>query len=210
LPSAGSEDGDGIAVVLFDLGGVLFRYDPAVRWRAFAALTGLSEVEVRRRLSASGWARACDQGRYRGQAAVEAGLSALGARLSRERFTEAWMSAFAPDDAALDIGRAVQARTPSAVFSNNSDLVREGLEARWPSALASFRPRIFSADLGLTKPDPKAYLAAARILEQSPEAILVIDDAPVNTATAASLGFPTLLYRDPSCLADELGRLGLL
>lgn len=200
------------AVVLFDIGGVLFRYEPEVRWQAFAEQTELPAEEVRRRLSSSGYAMSCDEGRFRGNRAYREGIRALDCRMSMERFVQLWVSAFRPDEAVLNLARRVQAGDGPAIaiFTNNSDLVRDGLEAFWPAVLAPFMPRIFSADLGLMKPDPRAYQRVAGVLEHAPEEILVVDDAPVNTATAASLGFDVIDYADPERLEADLRDRGLL
>jgi len=197
------------AVALFDLGGVLFHYEPGVRWRGLADVAGLTPEEVQKRLSASGYAEACDQGRYRGAAAFEAGVRVLGHRLSRERFTHLWVSAFRPDERLFEIAVQLKARLQVALFTNNSDLVREGLEMLWPAVLAPFLPRVFSADLGLTKPDPRAYLKVAELLGYPPARILVIDDGPANTGCAASLGFPCIDYRGPDDLIRALAAHGL-
>ena len=200
-----------VRTVLFDLGGVLFRYQPDVRWQAFAEQTDLSAEAIRRRLSSSGYAMACDQGRFRGNRAYREGIRALGSRMSMERFVQLWVSAFRPDEAVLDIARRLQAGGFAiAIFTNNSDLVRDGLEAFWPAVLAPFMPRIFSADLGLTKPDPRAYQKVAELLSQAPDEVLVIDDAPMNTVTAASLGFQTVDFTGAEALSAELGVRGLL
>ena len=199
------------SVILFDLGGVLFRYHAEVRWQAFAEQTELTADEVRRRLSASGYSMACDQGRFRGNRAYEEGIRALGSRMSMERFVQIWVGAFRPDEAVLDVALRLQAAGFAiAIFTNNSDLVRDGLEAFWPAVLAPFMPRIFSADLGLCKPDPRAYQKAAELLGHPAEEVLVVDDAPMNTATAASLGFQTIDFTTADALAVELQERGLL
>ena len=198
-------------VILFDLGGVLFRYQPEVRWQTFAEQTELTADEVRRRLSTSGYAMACDQGRFRGNQAYQEGISALGSRMSMERFVQIWVSAFRPDEAVLELALRLQAvGFAIAILTNNSDLVRDGLEAFFPAVLAPFMPRIFSADLGLTKPDPRAYQKAAELLGHPPSEVLVVDDAPMNTATAASLDFQIIDFTTANALAVELQARGLL
>lgn len=200
-----------VRLVLFDLGGVLFRYQPEVRWQAFSEQTDLPAEEVRRRLSSSGYAMACEQGRFRGNRAYREGIRALGSRMSMERFVQLWVSAFRPDEDVLDIARRLQsAGLAIAIFSNNSDLVRDGLEAFWPAVLAPFMPRIFSADLGLSKPDPRAYQKAAELLGQTPAEVLVVDDAPMNTVTAASLGFETIDFTTAGSFETGLAERGLL
>ncbi|MEM8768288.1 MAG: HAD family phosphatase [Pseudomonadota bacterium] len=198
------------SAILFDLGGVLFHYEPERRWEALAAMTGLSVEDVQKRLSASGYSQACDAGRYRGKRLFDEAYRLLGQRLSRERFVHGWVSAFRPDEAVLEIALRLKEKTPIALFTNNSELVREGLEALWPAVLAPFMPRIFSADIGRMKPDPRAYEQAAVLLGEPAEAILVIDDAPVNTASAAAVGFRTLTFSDAAVLEVELADAGLL
>ena len=193
-----------IAVVLFDLGGVLFHYAPENRWRRFSELTGLDPETVAKRLSGSGYSQACDQGRFRGSRAYREGIRALGSRLSMERFVEAWVSAFKPNDEVIQIAISVKQRASVALLSNNSDLVRQGLETRWPAELAPFMPRIFSADLGLSKPDPRAFSQAALLLGQEPEHILLVDEAPANTDSAAALGFRTHRFENPASLREAL------
>jgi len=199
-------------VVLFDLGGVLFHYEPELRWQGLARQTDLNADEVRRRLSASGYAMACDQGRFRGHRAYQEGIRALGSRMSMERFVQLWVSALRPDEAVHELAMRIRTGGDVAValFTNNSDLVREGLEAFWPAVLAPFMPKIFSADLGLTKPDPRAYQHAADLLGQPPSEILVVDDAPANTATAASLGFEVIDFVNPDSLEAEFTARQLL
>jgi putative hydrolase of the HAD superfamily len=199
-------------VVLFDLGGVLFHYQPENRWQAFAEQTDLTAEAVRRRLSMSGYAMACDQGQIRGNRAYREGIKALGCRMSMERFVQLWVSAFRPNEAVLELARQIQngESVAIAIFSNNSDLVREGLEAFWPAVLAPFMPRIFSADLGLSKPDPRAYHRVADLLGHAPGDVLVVDDAPANTATAASLGFDVIDFTSPGVLQAEFENRNLI
>jgi HAD superfamily hydrolase (TIGR01509 family) len=197
------------AVVLFDLGGVLFRYAPERRWREFARLTGLEPDEVARRLGRSGFSSACDAGRLRGAAAHREGLRLLGQRLSLERFVGAWIAAFEPAPQVLAMARSIRTHAGVAILTNNSDLVRQGLEARFGAELDIFRPRIFSSDVGLTKPDPRLFEHAANLLGQPPERILLVDDSAANIASAASLGFQVHRFTDPPALERALGSAGL-
>jgi putative hydrolase of the HAD superfamily len=194
-------------VALFDLGGVLFRYSPEIRWQGFAELTGLEPSELEKRLAGSGYSRACDLGRLRGDRAWQEGQRLLGQRLSRERFVQIWVSAFRPDQEVLALAGQVKEQAAVALLTNNSDLVREGLELCWPEALAPFMPRIFSSDLGLTKPDPRLFHQAASLLGAAVGEILLVDDSPANTDAAAALGFRVHRYRDPPalrlCVTDE-------
>jgi FMN phosphatase YigB (HAD superfamily) len=56
-------------------------------------------------------------------------------------------------------------------------------------------PRIFSSDLGLTKPDPRLFHQAASLLGAAVGEILLVDDSPANTDAAAALGFRVHRYQ---------------
>lgn len=196
--------------VIFDLGGVVFHYSPEVRWRKFAALTGEAPIEVRKRLSDSGYSQSCDAGRLKGERAYAAGVDLLGTRLSLERFCDIWVSVFTPNAEVIDIARKLKRRCSIALLTNNSDLVRLGLERRFASELELFRPRLFSADFGLLKPDPRLFTRALDIVGVKPEDALLVDDASKNTDTAGAFGMPAHHYSDPATLSAHLRGLGLL
>ena len=61
---------------------------------------------------------------------------------------------------------------------------------------------------GLHKPDPEAYLHAARSLGRAPESCLFVDDREVNCEAARGVGMPAILFRDAQSLRTELIELG--
>ena len=56
---------------------------------------------------------------------------------------------------------------------------------------------IFAQDLGLEKRDPRAFLAAARLVGADPGACTVFDDAPANCASARAAGMRVVGVYDP-------------
>ncbi len=196
--------------VIFDLGGVLFRYAPERRWDAFAELTGRTPATIRKRLLDSGYARACDLGRLKGQKAHAEGLRLLGHRLSAARFEALWVSAFEPDPDVIALARRVRDHAALTLLSNNSELVRRGLEARYGEVLALFRPQLYSCDLGLAKPDPQVFSLALELLGTQAEETAFIDDSAANTQTATALGLPSHQFRDAAALEAALDAWSLL
>ena len=65
-------DGDHPAVLLVDLGGVLFSFDHGHRLNALGECLGLAPGRVDELLWQSGFSADCDAGRYRDAAAVRA------------------------------------------------------------------------------------------------------------------------------------------
>jgi putative hydrolase of the HAD superfamily len=66
---------------------------------------------------------------------------------------------------------------------------------------------LVSGVTGLRKPDPEAFLAAARVLGVAPERCLLVDDLAVNARAAAAVGMTAVLHRSLAETAAELGVL---
>ena len=200
----GAVQGNGPAAAVFDLGGVVFRYLPERRFDAFARATGRSPEDLRKCLMHSGYARSCDAGRLSGEAAYREGIRLLGQRMSFERFRHHWIAAFEPDPDVVALVRRLRRRLPVALLTNNSDLVRSGLEARHAEVMELFRPRLFSADAGLLKPDPRLFRTLLDLLDLPPQQVTYVDDEPACVDAAASLGMQAWRFESASRLEAAL------
>jgi HAD superfamily hydrolase (TIGR01509 family) len=199
-----------IHAVIFDLGGVAFHYDPQQRLDRFAEHIGEPPEVVRKRLIDSGYARDCDSGRMKGDAVYREGVRLLGHRMTMERFSDLWVSAFSPNDAVITLATALKPRAAVALLTNNSTLVREGLELRHAPAMSVFRPALFSSDVGLLKPDPRIFDAIVNLLGVDPDQALFVDDAAKHVGSAASMGLAVHHFQNAQRLEVELRALELL
>jgi len=66
-----------------------------------------------------------------------------------------------------------------------------------------------SCETGLRKPEPEAYLHAARGLAMPPEACLFVDDRKRNCAAARAVGMDAIRFVDTAALRDELALRGI-
>ncbi|MCZ6617214.1 MAG: HAD family phosphatase [Gammaproteobacteria bacterium] len=199
-----------IRTIIFDLGGVVFRYEAQTRLQQFAAFTGETIETVRRRLIDSGYSQSCDLGRFKGDRAYREGIKLLGHRMTMERFRNMWISVFEPSEDVVALVRRLKTHTAIALLTNNSDLVREGLQGAYSEILDLFRPHLFSADLGVLKPDPRIYQIALHLLNSEPAETLFIDDAATHVAGAQSMGLATHHFRTAEILEKELETMALL
>jgi FMN phosphatase YigB (HAD superfamily) len=62
-----------------------------------------------------------------------------------------------------------------------------------------------SCETRIRKPNPEAYLRAARILDREPSECLFIDDRKSNCAAAEAVGMPSLVFTDAVALRAQLG-----
>lgn len=198
-----------LAAVVFDLGGVVFRYEPERRLAALARATGRPAQELQKALMDSGYSTSCDAGRLDRTAAHEKGVELLGQRMSFERFRDHWISAFEPDPAVVALAQRLRRHLPLATLTNNSDLVRSGLEQRYPEVMGLFRPQVFSADVGLLKPDPRLFRTLLDLMGLDPAQVLYVDDQQACAAAAESLGMTACRFHSATELEAELAARGL-
>lgn len=64
-----------------------------------------------------------------------------------------------------------------------------------------------SGELGVRKPDPRAYLLVARRLGVAPQRCVFVDDLPANVRGAAAAGMTGVLHRDDDTTLAELAVL---
>jgi FMN phosphatase YigB (HAD superfamily) len=69
---------------------------------------------------------------------------------------------------------------------------------------------VVSADVQLSKPDPRIYALSAERAGLAPEELLFVDDSAINVAAAAACGFDAHHFDDPAALWPALQRRGLL
>jgi putative hydrolase of the HAD superfamily len=113
------------------------------------------------------------------------------------------------DDDVLDVVLAVRDRGHHvALFSNAStrlerDLERLGVAERFDSIVNSAR-------LGLAKPDPQAFHAAAEQMGVEPASCVFVDDRPDNVEGARRAGMRAEVFAGVEALRALLVEVGLL
>lgn len=101
-----------------------------------------------------------------------------------------WLHLNAETLAVLD--RAADEGFALALFSNAPASIASEIDAL--PELARFEQRLFSAHLGLIKPEPNAFEAALAQLGRTTDQVLFIDDRAVNVAAAQALGIRALEF----------------
>ncbi len=196
-----------IEAVLWDLGGVLCRFDPVARVAAMAAAADRPIDAVARFLSASLLA-AIDSGELDGPALHGLVRDVLGWDCAYEELGVAWSAAFEPDRAVLDL--AARLRMPAAVLTNNGPPLMDQFARLLPDVAAVVEATLCSAQFRATKPDPRALLGACQVLDRAPATILLVDDSQTNADGAVAAGMQALLFRTAGELDAQLRDLGLL
>jgi 2-haloacid dehalogenase len=73
-----------------------------------------------------------------------------------------------------------------------------------------FQGIVISGEVGMVKPDPRIFQALLVKVNRPAGECLLIDDSLDNIAAAQALGFQTIHFHNPTQLAGELTKWGLL
>ncbi|HEX5756188.1 MAG TPA: HAD family phosphatase [Arenimonas sp.] len=199
------------ALLLFDLDGVLVRYDRATRVQALAERCGVSMQEVAQALFGSGLEDAADRGQLDTRRYLGALSELLGTPVTVEDCVHARAQSMHAEAAVLDLARRAGRHCRLAIFSNNGSLLREQLRAMCPSLFPLFDDRVrVSADLRACKPEPDAFRRCLESLEVDAGDTLFIDDNAGNVHGARMAGLRVHHYRGISELRDTLNHFALL
>jgi glucose-1-phosphatase len=194
-----------IAVVLFDLNGVLYQYDRAARIDALAAVTGCGADVIKAAIWNSGFEDSGDAGALDAAAYLRGFGRAIGYNLSEADWVASLRAAIAPIPSTLALLPKIRPRVVCAVLTNNNLLVRKHFSTLYPEVSGRVGNRAFvSAEFGARKPDPEVYRTCLTRLRLEPETALLIDDSEANVAGARAAGLSGHHSADPDDLEAEL------
>jgi putative hydrolase of the HAD superfamily len=198
-----------ISTILFDLGGVVCRFQPERRLFALASACGLSESEVYVRVWDSGFDRGCDLGKYTAQQAYQRTQELLGLQVRYEEFRRMWALAFEPDPAVLALVDALRTRVRTGLLTDNGPVLRDAMSTLFPEISRRFEPILFSCELGALKPTKELFTVVLQRLNQRAEQVLLVDDALRVVEGARAFGLKACLYTSPQSFDRELTKYAL-
>ena len=134
----------------------------------------------------------------------------LGIGLSFDEFRAAWNRALDPETI-LDnsLFATLSARCRLALLSNTDPLHAAYMDAHFTFG-RYFKARIYSCDIGSSKPSPAIYQAALAALNLPAEEALYIDDIAEFVEAARALGMAAVQFRNAADLTAQLTSRGLL
>ena len=112
------------------------------------------------------------------------------------------------DPALGQVVRQLQGKVKLGVFSNMSS--NQVPELLGEELAACFDEIMVSGELGVGKPDMRAYIAAAQRLGEFPGDCLLIDDSERNVVGAEAVGMAAIHYTDAEKLVQKLTEYGII
>ena len=193
-----------VRAIAFDIGGVLERVAPLGQlldpWQERLGLdqasfrAGLSQVDPGGIIVTGGLSEA----EYGAQYAAALGLSPAQASVFMADLWDWYCGE--PDQELVACVAGLRPRFPTGILSNSAVGAPREEQAR--HALADLVDvLLYSDEIGLAKPDPRAYQALCAALGVAPDELVFVDDLPANVEAAchwASPGYSTGAPRRPS------------
>jgi glucose-1-phosphatase len=200
-----------IETVLFDMDGVVSRYDFTRRLAVLATATGVPPAEIEKRIFDSGFDARADDGAYTAEEYMAEFSRLLGVPVYPESWLEARRAGMTPDLDVLALVREVSARAAIALLTNNGPVLRTHLAEVAPEIAATFGSRaFFSCQFGTGKTSPSVFALVLAEIGAQPGTTLFVDDSAEYTHNAAAAGLRVHHFRGIDALRVELRELGLM
>jgi 2-haloacid dehalogenase len=198
------------SAVVFDLGGVLIRWDPRNLYRSLFE----DEAEMERflaEITTAEWNAQQDAGRAVAEATEE-----LAARHPERReliaaYYERWVEMLGGAIAGtVEIARELKARGVRLYALSNWSAETFPIARPMFEFFDWFDGMVISGEVRMIKPDPRIF---AHVLEKFglvPGETVFVDDNAENVRAAEAAGFIGIVFENPEQLREELGELALL
>ena len=179
-----------VHAVLLDLGGVIMDVDFHASFSSWARDADVEVACISKRWCDDDAFRAFEVGAIDFGEYLASVTRSLGIELTRAQWRTGWNAVLRGlFDDVVGLLPEVASALPLYGFSNTNPVHREEWEPRFSDALAPFRKIYASCEIGLRKPDVKAYLRVADDMGFAPAHILFVDDSLVNVLGARAAGF---------------------
>lgn len=197
--------------IIFDIGRVLYRWDPRFLYERLIPDGEALDAFLRDVLTTE-WHFQHDAGRDFADTSAEL----IAAHPRHRALIEAWSSRFlesipGPVEGMPPLVDALHAAgVPLYAITNFSHEFWPPFRAQEAAMFDRFRAIVVSGEEKLVKPDPAIYALALRRFGLEAARTVFVDDSEANVAGATAAGLIALHFTDAPTLRRELERLGLL
>ena len=178
-----------VAALLFDFGNIVVDIDFNRVFEAWGTAAGVPAATIAERFSFDAAYEAHERGTLEGAQYFATLRNALAADLSDDQFLAGWNAVFVgPRPGMQDLLARLARILPLYLFSNTNALHHAYWRSEYHEILRSFAKIFCSHELGVRKPDPRAFLSIARVIGVAPARLAFFDDSAENVAGAAEAG----------------------
>jgi glucose-1-phosphatase len=195
--------------IIFDIGRVLIRVDPTRAAAGLGTSLSMTPQEVWSAIEKDPSWHDWMAGRIPPRDWYLRVTKRIGATFTYEQFTDAWNRALDPQPIQPEsFLEALSKNYRLALLSNTDPIHMAYAEARY--AFFRFFPRrIYSFQVGATKPDPVIYREALKTCKVNADEAIYIDDVAAYTEAAQRLGMTGIVFQSPEQLQSDLRNMGI-
>jgi HAD superfamily hydrolase (TIGR01509 family) len=195
--------------LLFDLGGVLINIDFNRAFEHWQTFSGLSLEDIRARFSFDEAYEQHERGEITADAYFAHLVQQLELRHDHAAIARGWNAIFTGEiRETLTLVRAARAHLPCYAFSNSNTVHRAAWSALYPDVVQAFDRIFVSSDIGLRKPERRAFEHIAGAVGLPVNELLFFDDLADNVAGARAAGLQAVWVRSPADVRAALAALG--
>ncbi len=202
--------GSTIRHVVFDMDGVLCRYDFPRRLEVMATYCGVTAAAIEDAIFKSGFDHRADQGHFTAEQYLQGMAERLGVAVSRADWVAARKASMTPDHDMLTLAHALGRRVGTAMLTNNGPLLRAHIGEIFPQAIELFGARaFFSCEFGTGKEATAVFGLLLERIGATPAETLFIDDSADYIDNARAAGLCVHHFRGIDALRTQLTALEL-
>lgn len=193
-----------IRAVIWDIGGVLVRTEDHEPRKRLAEHLGMPLRELVYLMFDSEMGQKAQLGEISAQELLEYVCRTVHYPVEQAALFE--QEFFAGDRLDVDLLEYIRSLRPSyrtGIISNGWDNVRARLDSQW-KVTDAFDQILLSAELKVSKPDPRIYHLALEKLEVAPQEAVFIDDFLHNLDGARSVGMHAIQFHSSEQIRAEL------
>ena len=197
-------------LLLLDLDDVLVDYSHERRCRALAETAGVEPSIIHRAVFSSGLEKRCDLGEFELDEYMDRLRSEWGLDIPVDDFIAARRASTRIRPNMLAFCEDLAASVSLAIFTNNGYWLQLHAERIVPELMPLFGTRfVSSGSLGLTKPDPDAFILCLRQLGFAAGSTLFVDDKVANVEGARQAGLDAFVFENEAQFFNAICQRGL-
>jgi putative hydrolase of the HAD superfamily len=193
-------------IVILDIGGVL-EFNPRTGWQdRWTRRLGLPDGAVAARTAETirlGSVGTIDLLEVHRRFAEELGITPEAAEQLQEDHWEEYVGT--PNTELIDALTRLDRREAFGILSNSFVGAREREVERYGFDRLA-REIVYSHEIGVLKPDPRAYATACERMRAAPADCLFVDDLPENVAAARATGMQAVVFEDTPSTVRAVAR----
>ena len=191
--------------LLFDLGGVVVGIDWDRMFARWAYHAGEEPNTIRARFSFDTPYARHERGEIGASEYFASLRSSLRIDLSDDQFLDGWTAIYAGEILGMrELLRSLRDRIPLYAFTNSNPAHTNVWTKLYAETLKNFRRIFVSSDMGVRKPEPKAFEKVAAAIGVPLSRILFFDDTNENVESARAVGMQAMYVISHQGIAETI------